>query len=141
MDDTRPCLGKLTKKFFGAFSTAKDRPVKLDVIYDLFIPQGILIKNVGEQTEIYNLDQFIKPREKLLNSGALVEFSEREIDERTEVFGNIAQRWSIYEKSGVLDGKSFHTKGMKTIQFVKMNEKWHISAVAWDDERDGLSID
>jgi hypothetical protein len=29
---------------------------------------------------------------------------------------------------------------MKTIQFVRTADGWRISAAAWDDERDGLSL-
>jgi hypothetical protein len=30
---------------------------------------------------------------------------------------------------------------MKTLQFVRMPEGWRISAVAWDDEREGLTVE
>lgn len=140
MTDDKKILDELTKKFFGAFSS-KRLPVHLGIIYELFISEGIIIKNVGDQAEIYDLEQFVKPREELLNSGTLLDFHESEIHETTQIFGNIAQRWSTYEKSGVLNGEAFQTKGMKTIQFVKAQGQWKISAVAWDDERDGLKTD
>ena len=140
MKNDKSNLDELTQDFFGAFSSLANEPINLDIIYDLFIPEGLVIKNVGYTMEIYNLDQFVKPREELLNSGRLINFYEKEIAEKTEIFGNIAQRWSTYEKQGILDGHAFKTIGMKAIQFVNVSKIWKMSSVIWDDERDGLTI-
>jgi hypothetical protein len=56
------------------------------------------------------------------------------------VFGDVAQHFCSYEKSGVQDGVPFTGRGMKTVQLVRMPEGWRISAVAWDDEREGLTV-
>ena len=132
-------IDSLTRTFFSVFSPNESGVVDLSIIHRLFIPQGIVIKNCGTP-EIYTLEQFIAPREVLLNKGELVDFKERELRERTEIFGNIAQRFCLYEKSGVLSGTPFKTRGMKTLQFIKTEEGWRMSALAWDDERDGLTI-
>ena len=90
--------------------------------------------------EAYSLEEFLRPREELLTSGTLVDFEETEISSRTDVYGQIAQRASLYRKSGVLAGVSFQTKGVKTFQFVRTPAGWKISAVAWDDEREGFRV-
>ena len=56
---------------------------------------------------------------------------------QTRVLGNVAQRACTYTKTGRLNGSSFETKGAKVFQFVKTRQGWRISAVAWDDEREG----
>jgi hypothetical protein len=61
--------------------------------------------------------------------------------ERTDIFGGIAQRFSLYEKSGVQLGRPFLTRGVKSLQFVRTAEGWKIAAVAWDDERENQEID
>lgn len=127
-------IDALAKRFFSLFTNAGGAAPQVDEVFDLFIPEGIIIKNVGHQTEVYNLPQFVEPRWKLLTDGTLVEFQEIEISERTDIFGNIAQRFSLYHKKGILLGKPFETRGMKSIQFVKVNEEWKMSSVAWDDE-------
>ena len=53
----------------------------------------------------------------------------------------MAQRISTYEKTGSLQGRPFTTRGMKTFQFVLTASGWRIIAVAWDDARDGLTLD
>ena len=87
-----------------------------------------------------SLDQYIQSvnRIPLLTEGRLVDFTERETDSRTWIAGNIAGRESLYEKSGALDGIAFHTRGAKQMQFVRLDGRWWISALAWDDEREGF---
>src|SRR6266540_3364599 len=95
----------------------------------------------GEQPpygELYNL--FIEPREKLVNSGELTSFKEIELAEITEIFGNVAHRFSTYEKSGTMNGTPFSARGIISTQFIVTPGGWKISAMAWDDERPGLTI-
>ncbi len=133
-------LDTLTHSFYDLFTNQGGAMPKLLNIYELFIPQGILIKNSGASPEIYSLSQFIEPRKKLLTDGTLVDFREEEAWEKTEIFGNVAHRFSIYHKFGVWSGKRFETRGIKTLQFIKTPENWKLSSVAWDDERDGFEI-
>jgi len=56
------------------------------------------------------------------------------------MFGDIAHWFGSYAKEGVQDGTPFTGRGMKTIQFVRMSAEWRISAAAWDDERDGMTV-
>ncbi|MEO6611443.1 MAG: hypothetical protein ABIT05_04900 [Chitinophagaceae bacterium] len=139
-ETTKFVLDELTKQFFQLFTNKDGVVPALENIYKLCIPQAMIIKNTGTSPELYNLEQFIAPRKKILTDGTLVDFSEEEIAERTAIFGNIAQRFCSYKKSGILSGQPFNTKGMKTIQFIKTAEDWKISSLAWDDEREGLEV-
>ncbi|MFC6932309.1 hypothetical protein ACFQHO_19540 [Actinomadura yumaensis] len=87
----------------------------------------------GGETEIYDLDSFIAPRERFLTDGTLTEFTEWEIAERTEIFGSIAQRFSEYGKSGYRDGEWFEGFGRQTTQFIRTPDGWKMSSAAWDD--------
>ncbi|GAA1536112.1 hypothetical protein GCM10009678_18150 [Actinomadura kijaniata] len=131
--DVKAELDRMMRTLFGAFgNTGGSRP-NLDVIREVFIPEGLIIKNVGGKTEIYDLDTFIAPREKMLTDGTLTEFSEWEVSERTEIFGSIAHRFSEYGKSGYLDGEWFEGAGRQTTQFIRTATGWKMCAAAWDD--------
>lgn len=128
-------IDQITTAFFRAFTNKGGRTPEVAVMHQLFIPEGRVISNTGAAPVIYNLQQFVEPREKLLTDGSLTDFEEEELSERTEIFGNIAHRFSLYRKTGVLDGKAFETKGMKAMQFLNTPEGWKLSFVAWDDEK------
>ena len=127
-------------RFLSAFTNVNGKRVSLDGLSEIFLPGAVIVKTCGEPISIDSLAEFIAPREKLLNGGRLEEFFEEELWERTDVFGSVAQRLCLYKKSGVLSGKRFEAKGMKSIQLVNTEAGWKISSVAWDDEREGVSI-
>ena len=67
-------------------------------------------------------------------------FREVELSGSTRIFGNVAHRFSAYAKSGTLKGVAFEARGMISTQFISTPSGWRMSAMAWDDERDGLTI-
>jgi hypothetical protein len=76
----------------------------------------------------------------MVDSGALTSFEELETAETTEVFGNIAHRFSTYEKRGTMRGEAIEGRGVISTQFIRTPSGWKISSMAWDDERPGLAV-
>lgn len=133
-------LDHLAKSFFEAVSFEPGGQPRYQQIHELFVEQGLLIKNSGQAPEISSLTAFIAPRQASVSAGDLTRFHEAELSETTQVFGNVAQRFSTYEKSGTLKGVAFEAKGMISTQFIRTPDGWRISSMAWDDERPGLAI-
>jgi len=133
-------LDGLSTRFFRAVSFEPGGKPAYDDIHSLFIPAGLLIKNTASTPEISTIAGFIAPRQALVDSGALTRFKEWELSEITQVFGNIAHRYSAYGKAGTQDGKAFEARGVISTQFIKTPGGWKMSAMAWDDERPGLSL-
>jgi hypothetical protein len=127
-------LDRLMDLFMASFTNTGGRRPELDVIRDLFVPEGRIIANVGDQPVIMDLDAFIEPRRKMLTDGTLTEFSEWEISERTDMFGSVAHRFSVYGKSGFRHGERFEGRGHKTTQFLRTPAGWRMCSMAWDDE-------
>src|ERR1700723_1142246 len=140
IDRDKQCIDALTTELFRIFSPTPGTTVSLQRSHNLFIPQGIIVRTCGPYTEVFSISEFIAPRELMLNDGSLMDLCEYEEWETTEIFGNVAQRFLAYRKTGVLHGERFNTRGMQTIQFVRKDGEWKMSAMAWDDERDGVVI-
>ena len=139
-EDVKRELDALAAAFFEAVSFEPGGAPLYQNIHGLFITAGLLIKNTASTPEISSVAQFIAPRQALVDSGALTRFKEWELSETTQVFGNIAHRYSAYGKAGTQDGKAFEARGVISTQFIKTPEGWKMSAMAWDDERPGLSL-
>ncbi|MFF8320904.1 DUF4440 domain-containing protein [Streptomyces bobili] len=122
----------VTAEFFAAFDNRGGRAADVARVRRLVLPGGVIVKT-GPEFTAYTVEEFIEPRERLLAEGRLVEFSEWETSERTEIAGDIASRFGEYRKSGTLDGEPFEGGGTKTIQFVRTPQGWRISAFAWYD--------
>ena len=133
-------IDRLTTEFFLAVSFEEGAAPMYENIYELFIESGLLVKNTGSAPEINTVQQFIEPRVVAVRNGELTRFHEIELSETTEIFGNVAHRFSSYAKSGTIKGIPFTARGMVSTQFIKTTAGWKISAMAWDDERPGLSI-
>ena len=133
-------LERLSSEFFRAVSFENGEAPPYDVIRELFIEQGLLIKNTGATPEISTIEQFIEPRQAMVDAGDLTRFSEAELYQTTELFGSVAHRFSAYTKSGTMKGVPFEARGMISTQFVLTPQGWRMSSMAWDDERPGLSV-
>ena len=133
-------LDRLTTEFFRAVSFEEGEAPPYDNIYGLFIETGLIVKNSASTPEISSVRQFIEPRLAMVRSGEMTCFYEMELLESTEVFGKVAHRFNSYAKSGTTNGVPFTARGMISTQFIQTPVGWRISAMAWDDERPGLSI-
>jgi hypothetical protein len=140
MDD-KVAIDQLATRFYSLFTNRDGASPNVAGIHDLFIAEGVIVKTCGELPVVYDLKGFIEPRERLLRDGELAEFGEEEVWERTSIMGYVAQRFSVYRKSGILRGEPFEGRGIKTMQFVRTNGAWKMSAVAWDDEREGFTLE
>ena len=97
-------LDRLTAEFFRAVSFEAGGTPPYDNINVLFIDSGLLIKNTGSTPEISSVRQFIEPRQAMVRNGELTRLREVELLESTEIFGNVAHRFSSYAKSGTMKG-------------------------------------
>lgn len=125
-------IDAVTAEFFGAFDNRSGQVADVARIRRLLLPGGVIVKT-GPDFSVQTVEEFIEPRQRLLSDGRLVEFSEWETSERTDIAGDIASRFGEYRKSGILDGEPFEGGGTKTIQFVRTSAGWRISAFAWYD--------
>jgi len=132
-------IDSLAARFFAAFTNKHGR-ANVSSARNLLIPEAVIVKNAGSSPEIFGVETFLDTREALLSNGDLVDLEEAETGSRTDIHGNVAQRLSFYRKSGAMSGRWFETRGVKTFQFIRTPAGWRISAVAWDDEREGLAL-
>lgn len=124
----------LVKNFFGIFNNNNRQP-DWQQLNDLCLAETTIIKMNAQKGSVYNLDTFIEPRKKILSDGTLTAFEETEISESTTISGNIAQRFSRYQKSGYLNGNHFKEFGNKSFQFIKTEMGWRISSLVWEDDK------
>jgi RimJ/RimL family protein N-acetyltransferase len=127
-------IDRLMDLFMDSFTNTGERRPDLEIIRDLFLPEGRIISNTGDDPVVMDLDAFVEPRQKMLTDGTLTEFSEWEVSRRTEIFGSVAHRFSEYRKSGVRDGARFEGRGHKTTQILRTPAGWRMSSMAWEDE-------
>lgn len=140
IDSVKREIDTITANFFKSVSFKEGEKPPYENLHELFIASGLLIRNSGTFPEISTVSQFIEPRQKMVDSGELTAFEEKETAEITEIFGNVAHRLSTYEKYGINRSGAIEGRGIISIQFIKTGDGWKMSSMAWDDERPGLTI-
>ncbi len=138
--DDRAAITDIVRTFFAAFHSGADCVARLERLRQVFLPEAVIVRTCGGPPTVHGVDGFISPRQELLSHGALTDFREWELSGHTEIFGDVAHHFCSYAKAGTQHGVSFTGRGMKTLQFVRTPAGWRISALAWDDEREGVTI-
>ncbi len=134
VDSDQSQVEEVIQTFFAAFTSGSDVESRLDGLRDVLVPEALIVRTCGAPM-FYDVEGFIEPRRRLLTSGRVTDFREWEVDGTTEVYGDIAHHWCTYAKEWVENGQQMSRTGAKTIQLVRTEAGWRISAVAWDDER------
>jgi len=127
-------INEITNSFFEVFNTKNKRQPKLNLLKNICITEIIIISKTAVTHTVYDLDLFIETRKMKLTDGTLTEFDEKETYEETRIIDNMAQRYSAYEKSGILTGKTFKQQGYKLFQFIKTDQFWKIASLIWEDK-------
>ncbi len=140
VSSTKREIDALTLAFFRTVSFSEGNKPSYQNLYQLFIKSGQLIKTSAATPEISTVRQFIEPRQLMVDLDELTDFFEVETAEVTEMFGNVAQRFSTYKKYGINKGAAFEGRGIISMQFIRTETGWKISSMAWDDERSGLTV-
>ena len=127
-------INDVIKKFYSAFSTIDGQVPNWNLLEHLCLPTVLFNSRNDVGFDVTNLGEFMAPRKIKLTDGSLVNFEEYETQSETKITQSIAQRYSQYEKQGILNGRSFQRRGEKFIQFIKIHNAWKINSVLWEDE-------
>ena len=101
----------------------------LDRMRSLFAP-GATLKAIGPKgLRGGSLEDYISRNKDVLEKEG---FTERELGRRVEVWGGLATAWSAYD--GRTASGSFHERGINSFQLVKINGKWLVASILWQEE-------
>lgn len=100
-----------------------------DRMRSLFAP-GATLRAIGPKgVRGGSLEDYIaRNRDALERDG----FTERELGRRLEIWGGLATAWSAYD--GRTANGSFHERGINSFQLVKIDGKWLVASILWQEE-------
>jgi hypothetical protein len=101
-----------------------------DRMRSLFAP-GATLKAIGPKgLRGGSLEDYINRNSAILEKEG---FTERELGRRhVELWGGLATVWSAYE--GRTANGSFHERGINSFQLVKVEGKWLVASILWQEE-------
>ena len=100
-----------------------------DRMRSMFAP-GATLKVIGPKgLRGGSLEDYISRNAAILEKEG---FTERELGRRVEVWGGLATAWSAYD--GRTANGSFHERGINSFQLVKVDGKWLVASILWQEE-------
>ncbi|HYK75996.1 MAG TPA: hypothetical protein VEV16_03405 [Daejeonella sp.] len=133
-------IDHLTERFYQCVSFNAEHYPDFDLLEELFYGSGKLINNNFEQPSDFDVQSFVHALMIQIEAGNATHFAQQEISDRTEVFGTMAQRISVYEYNTVAHPGKNWKKGVNFIQYVYSDGKWLIASMIWKDEGPDLPI-
>jgi hypothetical protein len=130
----------VTEDFYESLSFMDGEMPDLETVQSLFYSDGLLINNSFGRPIKFTAESFVEDLETKIEAGQLLQFMQRELYSKTEIFGRIAQRVSVYEYSFVYHEIDNLPRGINYIQFVQDDDIWRISSMAWNDESENYRV-
>ena len=128
-------INGLIKTFYESLSFPEGKSPDWDRFRALFASSiSPCVRMTADTVMEMDREGFIAFFHGRIEKGTLKSFEEKEIGLATEVYGNLAQVFSTYEKRmNVADGGK-PTRGINGFQLFFKNNRWWISSIAWQDE-------
>ena len=100
-----------------------------DKMRSLFAP-GATMKAIGlKGVRGGTVEDYISRNAAILEKEG---FTEKELGRKVELWGNLATVWSSYD--GRTANGSFHERGINSFQLVKVDGKWLVASILWQEE-------
>ncbi len=130
----------ITEDFYESLSFQDGEMPDLETVTGLFYDDGLLVNNSFSKPIKYTAETFTQEFESQIAEGKLQQFMQRELYSKTEIFGKVAQRISIYEYSMADHNTEYLPRGINYIQFIQVDDNWQITSMAWNDENENYQI-
>jgi hypothetical protein len=130
----------LTRDLYKAITFENGTLPDFSSLKILFFGEGILINNCFAKPIVFTADSFIKEMEAQIADANIQQFMEREVFGKTEIFGKVAQRISVYEYSFSAHLGERLPRGVNFIQYVQVEGNWRVTSMVWSDENENNII-
>ncbi|MEY3678866.1 MAG: hypothetical protein RI924_1007 [Bacteroidota bacterium] len=127
-------IDHLTEHFYLFKGFDAEHFPNVDALRELFFGEGHLVDHTFVQTMEYTLSSFMQALMKQIEAGNADYFVQQEIADRTQVFGTMAHRMSVYEFSTTKNAGLKWKRGISILQFILKEGQWLISSIIWRDE-------
>ncbi len=138
--EDRKSIDTCTLQLYRLLSYQNGNLNGIDSISLLFVTGAKLTANFAKQRQSWTVPEFILFVKEGYSKQSITGRAETELFERTDLFGNIGQRFSTYQIHFTVKGKTEIRKGINAIQFLKVEGKWLINSLVWDVEKPAQQI-
>lgn len=133
-------IDNLTRNFYDCLCFKEEHYPKFDRLQELFYGDGKMMNGNFDKPLEFTVQSYMQAIMHQIENGNARFYSQQEISDQTEMFGNTAQRISVYEYSSSALGFQPWKRGVNYMQFVRVDNLWKIVSTIWTDEKEGLEV-
>jgi len=122
-------IDRTVRATYAVISGPPGQKRDFDRMRSLFAPNALLRVITPKGVRGGTLEDYIAKNGPALEKEG---FTERELARRTEIYGNLATVWSSYD--GRTASGSFHERGINSFQLVRVDGKWLVASILWQEE-------
>jgi hypothetical protein len=127
-------IDDLTRDFYRAISFKNEQVPDMDRVKILFFGEGVLVNSSFLHPLGFTAESFVNSLESDIAEGNMAQFHMHEVHGKTNVFGKVAHRISIYEYNLGEETSGRLPRGVNYMQFIQVDDVWRILSTAWCDE-------
>ncbi|AFM05954.1 hypothetical protein Fleli_3638 [Bernardetia litoralis DSM 6794] len=102
--------------------------------YDCFTSSAQFINANLDAPMCLDVHTFAQVLQNQIKEHSIPQLFTQEVSHRTQIFGKIAQRFSVFANKIELDGEPT-TQGINSIQLICAKGNWLIQSISWYNER------
>lgn len=130
----------IVEDFYESLSFQDGEQPDLETVRSLFYNEGVLVNNSFGKPVTFTAEAYTQIIESQVAEGTMTQYMQRELYSKTDVFGKVAQRLSVYEYSLTDNETGNLPRGINYIQFILVDDSWKITSMAWADENENHQI-
>jgi len=125
----------IVRAIYEAISFREGEAPDINRLRSLFTPDAQFIRITQDGVDTMDVESFTASFKERVETSALKSFYEDEISRKTNAFGSIAQIFSTYHKRLNTEEPEGLRRGINSIQLYYDGQRWWISSILWEDER------
>jgi hypothetical protein len=129
-------IDDLTRDFYRAVSFRNEQAPDKSQVQILFYGDGIIINNSFKRPIGFSAESFVTSLESEIAEGTMSQYIIHELHSKTDVYGKLAHRISVYEYNLGEETSGRLPRGVNYIQFTQVEGNWRIVSMAWCDENE-----
>lgn len=129
-------IDSLITEFYSSMSFQTGQRPDYDGLLLLFDQYAVLTNNSFGAPLRFTAESYIQSLQSQVADKDLRQFIQREIYAKTEIFGKVAQRVSVYEYSFADHVTERMPRGINFVQCIQVEGNWRILAMSWADENE-----
>ena len=136
-EDELAAIKRAVDTLYSSLSFEEGGRADTALFLSIFLEDGILINNNRGNARVISPKAFA---ESISQIEGLKSFKEYEIYGETLIFGTIAHRFSTYDKYTEVGERVISGKGINSFQLVKVDGRWMVNSITWNDETEERKI-